>query len=73
MSYWKSWRRVRTKVRNLMRLGVDVKLAVSCGISSKSYWRSARTEGVNIALNNDYFKKMGLISLRDQWVEIHYR
>ncbi|MDZ7923268.1 MAG: group II intron reverse transcriptase/maturase [Marinagarivorans sp.] len=72
MSYWKSWRRVRTKVRNLMRLGVDVKLAVSCGISSKSYWRSARTEGVNIALNNDYFKKMGLISLRDRWVEIHY-
>ena len=72
MSFWKSWRKVRTKVRNLMRLGVDIKLAVSCGISSKSYWRSARTEGIHMALNNELFDKMGLISLRDRWVEIHY-
>ena len=45
MSYWKSWRRTRTKVRNLMRLGVKGNLAVQCGASNKSYWRSSKTEG----------------------------
>lgn len=72
MSYWKNWRRVRTKIRNLRRLGVSESLAVTCGSSSKSYWRSAKTEGIHMALNNEFFEKMGLISLRDRWVEIHY-
>lgn len=72
MSYWKNWRRVRTKVRNLLRMGVSESLAVTCGSSGKSYWRSAKTEGIHIALNNEFFQKMGLISLRDRWVEIHY-
>ncbi len=72
MSYWKSWRRVRTKVQNLKRLGVRGKLAVQCGASNKSYWRSAKTAGIHIALNNEFFVNMKLISLRDRWVEIHY-
>lgn len=72
MSYWKNWRRVRTKIRNLLRMGVSESLAVTCGSSSKSYWRSAKTEGIHMALNNEFFEKMGLISLRDRWVEIHY-
>ena len=73
MSYWKNWRRVRTKVGNLMRLGVRGKLAKQCGSSNKSYWRSAKTAGIHIALNNDFFADLGLISLRDRWVEIHYQ
>ena len=40
MAYWRQWRKPRTKVRNLMRLGrsddsVHVKTAVGCGITSK--------------------------------------
>ncbi|MCU7833291.1 MAG: hypothetical protein KZQ56_12055, partial [gamma proteobacterium symbiont of Lucinoma myriamae] len=29
--YWKQWRKVKTKVRNLLKLGVKQKLAVFCG------------------------------------------
>ena len=72
MYYWKQWRKVRTKVRNLIKLGVSQRLAISCGISSKSYWHSARTEGINIALSNEYLAEQGYYSLRDRWVEIHY-
>ena len=72
MYYWKQWRKVRTKVRNLMKLGVSQRLAISCGISSKSYWHSARTEGINIALSNEYLAEQGYYSLRDRWEEIHY-
>lgn len=72
MSYWKNWRKVRTKIRKLMSGGVSEGLAVTCGSSNKSYWRSAKTEGVHIALGNKFFEDMGLISLRERWVEIHY-
>ncbi len=72
MCYWKQWRKVRTKVRSLMRLGVSQDLAIACGMSSKSYWHSARTPGINIALSNEYLAKQGYYSLRDRWVEIHY-
>ena len=35
MAYWRQWRKPRTKVRNLMRLGVHVQAAVACGITEK--------------------------------------
>ena len=73
MCYWKQWRKVRTKVRNLLRLGIPLQLAIACGMSSKSYWHSARTEGIHKAITNEFLAKKGLISLRDRWVEIHYR
>ena len=72
MAYWRQWRKPRTKVRNLMKLGVHVKAAVACGITSKGPWRSAKTPGINQALSNDYLKKAGLVSLRDGWIKLHY-
>ena len=52
-----------------MRLGVKESLAVQCGSTNKSYWRSSKTEGIHTALNNEFFANLGLISLRDCWVE----
>ena len=65
MAYWRQWRKPRTKVRNLMKLGVHVQAAVACGITSKGPWRSAKTLGINQALSNERLKKAGLVSLRD--------
>nr|WP_250655471.1 group II intron reverse transcriptase/maturase [Alkalimarinus coralli] len=72
MAYWRQWRKPRTKVRNLMRLGVHVQAAVACGITSKGPWRSAKTPGINQALSLDYLKSQGLYSLRDGWIKLHY-
>ena len=72
MCYWKQWRKPRTKIRNLINLGVPVKLAISCGISSKGYWRNARTEGIHRGLNDAFLAEQGLFSLRDGWIKIHY-
>ena len=72
MAYWRQWRKPRTKVRNLMRLGVHVQAAVACGITSKGPWRSAKSPGINQALSLDYLKSEGLYSLRDGWVALHY-
>ncbi len=72
MAYWRQWRKPRTKVRSLMRLGVHVQAAVACGITSKGPWRSAKTPGINQALSLDYLKSEGLYSLRDGWITLHY-
>ena len=61
MAYWRQWRKPRTKVRNLMRLGVHVQAAVACGITSKGPWRSARTQGINQALSLNYLKFEGCV------------
>ena len=72
MAYWRQWRKPRTKVRNLMRLGVHVQAAVACGITSKGPWRSSKTPGINQALSNAYLKTEGLYSLRDGWIKLHH-
>ena len=72
MAYWRQWRKPRTKVRRLMKLGVQVQAAVACGITSKGPWRSAKTPGINQALSLDYLKSEGLYSLRDGWIALHH-
>lgn len=73
MCYWKEWKRPGTRVKNLIKLNVPKRLAIACGISSKSYWHSAKTEGIHKALTDKFFTEKGLISLENRWVEIHYR
>lgn len=72
MAYWRQWRKPRTKVRSLMKLGVRVQSAVACGISSKGPWRSSKTPGIQQALSNAYLKSQGLYALRDGWIKLHY-
>lgn len=72
MAYWRQWRRPRIKVRNLMRLGVHVRSAVACGITSKGPWRSSKTPGIQQALSNAYLKSQGLYALRDGWIKLHH-
>ena len=72
MAYWRQWRKPRTKVKNLMRLGVHVQAAVACGITSKGPWRSSKTPGINQALSNEFLRKAGLVSLRNGWIKLNY-
>ena len=72
MCYWRQWRKPRTKVRSLMKLGVSERLAIACGITSKGPCKSSKTKGINIALGNDYLASQGLVSLKDIWINIHY-
>jgi len=72
MCYLKQWRRIRTRIRNLMRLGVSKHTAISLGMSSKGYYRLAKTKAVQLALNNNWLKSQGLASVEEQWVKFHY-
>ena len=72
MAYWRQWRKPRTKIKFFIKQGVSEQLAVTCGISSKGPWRSAKTQGIQQALSNAYLKSEGLYSLRDGWIKLHH-
>jgi RNA-directed DNA polymerase len=72
MAYWRQWRKPRTKVNNLLKLGANIYAAVASGTSSKEPWRSAKSSGINQALSLDNLKSEGLYSLRDDWISLHH-
>jgi len=72
MAYWRQWRKPRTKVRSMMRLGAHFRSAIACGITSKGPWRSSKTPGIQQALSNDYLKSQGLYALRNGWIKLHH-
>ena len=72
MCYWKQWRKPRRRIRELIKLGVGVRKAISMGLSRKSYWRLSKTLATNSGLNKAYFEKIGLISMRELWCKIHH-
>ena len=70
MCYWKQWRLMRTRVRQLMRLGVSRDLAFSHGASRKGYWRLAKTLGGHIGMTKQWLLDQGLVFLRYRWSEL---
>ena len=70
MCYWKQWRWARTKIKNLLALGVDLKSAIQHGVSSNSYWQMSRTPVMNQAVSNAWLKEQGLLSVKDLWCKV---
>ena len=72
MCYWKQWRYVRTKVRNLLKLGTSKRHAILSALSRKSYWHLSRSCATQTGMTNDWLEEQGLISVKKLWSRIHY-
>ncbi len=72
MCYWKQWRYVRTKVRNLLKLGTHRCVAIPMCLSRKGPWKCARTLANQTGMTNQWLEKQGLLSVKELWVKIHY-
>lgn len=72
MCYLKQWNRPRTRIRNLLKLGVPIKMAVALGRSSKGPYRLAKTFSANMGLSNKYLTEQGLVSFKELWVKFKY-
>lgn len=71
MCYWKQWRRPRTRIRELLRLGTRKRHAILTGISSKGYWHLAKTLATQTGMTNAWLAKQGLVSVRALWMKVH--
>jgi RNA-directed DNA polymerase len=58
---WKAWKRPRSRIRNLLKLGASKRNAYEWGNSSKAYCRVAHSPILSRTLNNQYFVKQGYI------------
>ena len=72
MCYLKRWRWCRTKVRELTKLGTNLRLAISIGLSRKGPYRLAKTLATQSGMTNQWLKDQGLLSVKELWVNIHY-
>ena len=52
---WTQWKNPRTRVRNLLKLGISRRDAFLCGNARKKMWHMSRIKWVIIAIPNKYF------------------
>jgi group II intron reverse transcriptase/maturase len=60
---WKSWKRIRTRIRNLMRLGLNRIDSIRWGSSRKGGWRISKSKIMHVTVTNERLEKRGLPSL----------
>ena len=60
---WRRWARVRTRARQLIKLGFTEKQAWCCASSGRGPWWNAGSSHMNAAYPNSAFERMGLISI----------
>ena len=72
MCYWKQWRRFKTRVRNLLKIGTNPGVAIPIYFSRKGPWRCARTLATQTGMTNQWLKDQGLLPVKELWVNIHY-
>lgn len=65
LCYWKQWKNVKTRIRQLEKLGVKPYQAYQWGNTRKGYWRTVHSPILTRSLNNAFLKKAGLLSLKE--------
>ena len=68
--YWKRWRHVRTRIRELIALGVSRRQAIRHGKSRKGPWHMAKTIASGVGMTNAWLADQGVLSLKTLWAEL---
>lgn len=71
MYIWKQWKKPRTRVENLMKLGLPEWRACEVAYSRKAYWKSARHASVQMAISNKRLAQAGYYSILDRYESLH--
>ena len=61
MVIWKQWKRVRTRYKNLIKLGASSSQAHMCSNTRKSYWRTANSKVMSMFVTNASLQKAGYL------------
>jgi RNA-directed DNA polymerase len=67
ISTWRRWKRIRTKVTNLLKLGIEKSKAYMWGNTSKGACRIAHSPILKRTLDIKYFRKRGYIGFYNYW------
>ena len=71
MCIWKQWKKPRTKVKNLVRMGVPKDLAWKAGNSRRGYWFTTQTVAVKMAMTKERLIGGGFYDLAIAYQSVH--
>lgn len=60
---WKQWKKISTRHRNLVKLGINKWKAWEYANTRKGYWRISNSPILSKSLNNKYLESIGFVSL----------
>ena len=71
MYIWKQWKKLKTKLRNLLKLGIPQKFARMAANCRRGYWFTVGTSTVSRAISNERLARAGYLSLSLAYESIH--
>lgn len=70
MVIWKQWKRIKTKTRNLIKLGVKRSKAWEWANTRKGHWHIANSFILKTSVTNDSLRKAGYVFLLDYYLKV---
>ncbi|EYR84680.1 hypothetical protein SHLA_252c000010 [Shinella sp. DD12] len=67
MCIWKEWKKIKTRYKNLVKLGLNIYKAWEYANTRKGYWRISNSPILSRTLTNKHLKKMGLTSILETY------
>ena len=67
MIYWKQWKKVKTRFRELKHFGIDDDKAWQFANTRKGYWRISNSPILNRSLDNQTLGNLGYIFFSDYY------
>ncbi|MDL2218237.1 group II intron reverse transcriptase/maturase, partial [Christensenellaceae bacterium OttesenSCG-928-M15] len=68
---WKQWKKPRTRVKNLRKLGIPEERAYMWGNTRKGYWRVAGSAILSRSLTNEHLISLGYMDLSRKYEVLH--
>ncbi len=67
MCIWKQWKKPKTKLRNLIKMGVPKELAWKAAMSRRGYWFTTHTVAINMAMTKERLINSGFYDLANAY------
>jgi RNA-directed DNA polymerase len=72
MVIWKQWKRIKTKLSNLTKLGMKRSKAWEWANTRKSYWHIANSYILATTITNDRLRKSGYVFFSDYYRKVRF-
>jgi group II intron reverse transcriptase/maturase len=73
MCIWKSWKKNKTRFKNLILLGIERQKAWMWANTHKSYWHIANSPILSYSITNAMLRKAGYVFLSDMYATVHHK
>jgi len=71
MYLWKQWKKPKTRIRNLIALGMPEYWAHKYGYTGKGYWRVAGSGILSHTLTDKYLESLGYVDIAEKYEALH--